>query len=57
MLDSLVTGTVSYYPNLRIFGNRLVVSALLVHRSVCLGLPCKVLNQSIVGLSLLSETA
>jgi hypothetical protein len=25
--------------------------------SVCLGLPCKVINQSIVGLSPLSETA
>jgi hypothetical protein len=44
MLDSLVPGTVSYYHNPRIFGNRLV------------GVPCKVLNQSIVGLSPLSET-
>jgi hypothetical protein len=26
------------------------------HPTVCLGLPCKVLNQSIVGLSPLSET-
>jgi hypothetical protein len=57
MLDSLVLGTVSYYPKSRIFGNRLVgVSSvgapLCVFRSTF-----KVLNQSIVGLSLLSETA
>jgi hypothetical protein len=57
MLDSLVPGTVSYYPNRRIFGNRLVSVGSVGHRSVCLGLPCKVLNQSIVNLSPLSETA
>jgi hypothetical protein len=27
-----------------------------MHSSVCLGPPCKVINQSIVGLSTLSET-
>jgi hypothetical protein len=27
-----------------------------MHSSVCLGSPCKVINQSIIGLSLLSET-
>jgi hypothetical protein len=55
-LDSRVLGTGSFDPNLRTFGNRLVV----VHvgaPSMCLGLPCKVMNQSIVGLSSLSETA
>jgi hypothetical protein len=31
--------------------------SLLGQPTVCLGLPCKVLNQSIVGLSSLSETA
>jgi hypothetical protein len=56
MPDSLVPGTVSYYPNPRIFGNRLVgvgsVGApLRVFRSTLQGL-----NQSIVGLSPLSET-
>jgi hypothetical protein len=56
MPDSLVPRTVSFDPKPRIFGNRLVV----VHVEaipMCLGLPCKVINQSIVGLSLLSETA
>jgi hypothetical protein len=54
--DSLVPRTVSFDPKPRTFGNRLVV----VHvgsPSVCLGLPCMVINQSIVGLSPLSETA
>jgi hypothetical protein len=54
--NSRVPRTVSFDPKPRIFGNRLVV----VHVGaipVCLGLPCKVINQSIVGLSLLSETA
>jgi hypothetical protein len=58
MPDSLVLGTVGYYPNPRIFGNRLVgVSSV--------GAPLRVfwftlkgfMNQSIVGLSPLSETA
>jgi hypothetical protein len=57
MPDSLVPGTVSYYPKPRIFGNSLVgvgsVGApLRVFRSTLQGL-----NQSIVSLSLLSETA
>jgi hypothetical protein len=56
MSDSLVPGTVRFDPKPRIFGNRLVGS-LLGHHSVCLGLPCKVINQLIVGLSPLSETA
>jgi hypothetical protein len=55
--DSLVPWTVSYYPNPRTFGNRLVGvgsagAPLRVFRSTL-----KVLNQSIVGLSPLSETA
>jgi hypothetical protein len=54
---ALYAGTVSYYSNLRIFGNRLVgvgsVGApLRVFRSTF-----KVLIQLIVGLSPLSETA
>jgi hypothetical protein len=40
--DSLVPGTVGYHPNLKIFGNRLVDVSSVEHRSVCLGLPCKV---------------
>jgi hypothetical protein len=42
MSDSLVPGTVSFDPKPRTFGNHLVGSAQLGHRSVCLGLPCKV---------------
>jgi hypothetical protein len=58
MPDSLVPGTVGYYPNPRIFGNRLVgvgsVGApLLVFRFTLQGF----MNQAIVGLSPLSETA
>jgi hypothetical protein len=58
MPDSLVLGTVGNYPNLRIFGNRLVgvgsVGAPLhVFRFTLQGF----MNQSIVGLSPLSETA
>jgi hypothetical protein len=57
MPDSLVLGTVGYYPNPRIFGNRLVgVSSvgapLRVFRFTLQGF----MNQSIVGLSPLSET-
>jgi hypothetical protein len=54
--DIRVPRIVSFDPKPRIFGNRLVV----VHvgaPSVCLSLPCKVINQSIVSLSPLSETA
>jgi hypothetical protein len=51
MSDSLVPGTVRFDPKPRIFGTAWLVSALLGHRSVCLGLPCKGINQSIVGLS------
>jgi hypothetical protein len=54
--DSLVPGTVDYHPNPRIFGNRLDGVSSVGHRFVCLALPCKVMNQSIVGLSPLSET-
>jgi hypothetical protein len=57
MPDSLVPGVVSFDPKPRTFGNRLVgVSSvgapLRVFRSTLQGL-----NQSIVGLSPLSETA
>jgi hypothetical protein len=55
--NSLVPGTIISISNR---GSKVTVwsvSALLGHCSVCLGLPCKVLNQSIVGLSPLSETA
>jgi hypothetical protein len=55
MPASLVPWTVSFDPKPRSFGNRLVV-VLMGHPTVCLGLPCKVINQLIVGLSLLSET-
>jgi hypothetical protein len=56
--DSLVPGTVGYHSNPRIFGNRLVgVSSvgapLRVFRFTLQGF----INQSIVGLSPLSETA
>jgi hypothetical protein len=57
MPDSLVPGTVRFAPNPRIFGNRLVGVSYV-------GAPLRVfrstlqrLNQSIVGLSPLSETA
>jgi hypothetical protein len=58
MPDSLVPRTVGYYPNLRISGNRLVgvgsVGApLRVFRFTLQGF----MNQSIVGLSPLSQTA
>jgi hypothetical protein len=57
MPDNLVPRTVRFDPKLRILGNCLVgASYLLGHRSVCLGLPCNVINQSIVVLSPLSET-
>jgi hypothetical protein len=57
MPDSLVPGTVSYYPKSRIFGNRLVSVGSVGAPLHVLGLPCKGLNQSIVGLSPLFETA
>jgi hypothetical protein len=58
MPDSLVPGTVGYYPNPRIFGNRLVGvdsfrASLHVFRFTLQGF----MNQSIVGLSPLSETS
>jgi hypothetical protein len=55
--DSLVPGTASYYPKPRISGNHLVGATSVGAPLRCLGLPCKVLNQSIVALSALSETA
>jgi hypothetical protein len=55
--DSLIPRIVISIPNRGSMGTALSVSALLGHRSVCLGLPCKILNQSIVSLSPLSETA
>jgi hypothetical protein len=51
-----VPGTVGYHPNPRIFGNRLVGVSSVGHCSVCLGYLARCMNQSIVGLSLLSET-
>jgi hypothetical protein len=63
---SLVPRNVGSDPKLKIDGNRLVgvypVSFLVgpswgMHSSVCLGPPCKVISQSIVDLSPLSETA
>jgi hypothetical protein len=56
MPDSRVPGTVSFDPKLMTFGNRLVVVRVGAP-TMCLGLPCKVINQSIVGLSSLPETA
>jgi hypothetical protein len=44
---------VAFYPEPRIFGNILVVVLAGASHRV---LPCKVLNQLVVGLSLLSET-
>jgi hypothetical protein len=55
--DSLVPGTVGYHPNPRIFRNCLVGVSSVGHRSVCLGYLARYMNQSIVGLSPLSETA
>jgi hypothetical protein len=55
--DSLVPRTVISIPYRGSMGTAWSVSALLGHHSVCLGPPCKVLNQSIIGLSPLSETA
>jgi hypothetical protein len=55
--DSLVPGTVGYHPKPRTFGNRLVGVSSVGHRSVCLGYLARRMNQSIVGLSPLSETA
>jgi hypothetical protein len=42
MPDSLVPGTVGYYPNPRIFGNRLVGVGSVGAPLRVLGLPCKV---------------
>jgi hypothetical protein len=53
--DNLVPRTVRFDPKPGTFGNRLVV-VLTGHPTVCLCLPCKVINQSIVGLSPLSKT-
>jgi hypothetical protein len=50
-----VAKTVRFIPDLKSSGNRLVV-VLAGHPIVCLGPPCKVLNQLVVGLSSLSET-
>jgi hypothetical protein len=43
ILDSLVPGTVKSIPNRGSMGTAWSVSGLLGHRSVCLGMPCKVL--------------
>jgi hypothetical protein len=52
-----IFGVKTLIPNRGVLETAWSVSALLVHRSVCLGLPCKVILQSIVSLSPLSETA
>jgi hypothetical protein len=57
ILDSPVPGTVGYHTNPRISGNRLVGVSSVGHRFVCLGCLARCMNQSIVGLSPLSETA
>jgi hypothetical protein len=46
---NLVLETVASDPNPRIDGNLLVGELLVRAPPVCLGPPCKVLNQSIVG--------
>jgi hypothetical protein len=55
--DSLVPGTVRFTPNPRIFGNRLVDVSSVGAPFRVLGFTLQGLNQSIVGLSPLSETA
>jgi hypothetical protein len=65
ILVSLVPRIVGVIPTWRKMGTVWSVYTLFVlfgfswgmHCSMCLGLPCKVINQSIVGLSPLSETA
>jgi hypothetical protein len=57
ILDSLVPRTVILIPNRRFLGTAWSVSALRGHCSVCLGLPYNGFNQSIVGISPLSDTA
>jgi hypothetical protein len=54
---NLVLKTVSYYSKPKNDRNRLVGELLVRTPPVCLGPPCKVMNQSIVGLSPSSETA
>jgi hypothetical protein len=63
---SLVPRNVGPDPELKIDRNRLVGviphfvfvgPSWGMHSSMCLGPPCKVINQSIAGLSPLSETA
>jgi hypothetical protein len=53
---NLVLKTVAIIPKPKNDGNRLVGELLMRTPSVCLGPPCKVMNQSIVGLSPSSET-
>jgi hypothetical protein len=55
--DNRVPRTVNFDPKTRTFGNHLVGGLLVITPSVCLALPYKVINQSVVGLSPLSETA
>jgi hypothetical protein len=56
MPDSLVHWTVRFDPKTRTYGNHLVV-VLAGAPYRMFRLPCKVINQSIVSLSPLSETA
>jgi hypothetical protein len=53
---NLVLETVASDPNPSIDGSRLVGELLVRSPPVCLGPPCKVMNQLIVGLSPSSET-
>jgi hypothetical protein len=53
---NLVLKTVSYYPQTKNDENRLVRELLVRAPPACLGPPCKVMNQSIVGLSPSFET-
>jgi hypothetical protein len=55
MPDSRVPRTISFDPKPSTFGYLMVV-VLVEHPTVCLGLPCKVINQSIISLSPLYET-
>jgi hypothetical protein len=51
--DGRVPGTIRFVLKLRTFG---MVVVQCEGTLPCLGLPCKIINQSIVGLSPLSET-
>jgi hypothetical protein len=56
MPDSLVPRNVRFNPKLKTFGTAWWLS-MWGHPTMCLGLSCKVINQSIIDLSPFSETA